>query len=39
MIETFISYLAHTPTDETSPLYLELNTTAMLTAQGNVPLG
>jgi hypothetical protein len=36
MIEQFIDYIAHSPTDETSPLYLELNTTAMLTAQGNV---
>jgi hypothetical protein len=34
MIEQFINYISHNPTDETSPLFLELNTTAMLTAQG-----
>jgi hypothetical protein len=36
MIEQFISYIAHNPSDITSPLYLELNTTAMLTAMGDV---
>jgi hypothetical protein len=34
MIEQFINYISHNPTDETSPLFLELNTTSMLTAQG-----
>ena len=36
MIEQFINYIAHTPADTGSPLYLELNKPAMLTAQGNV---
>jgi hypothetical protein len=35
MIEQFINYISHNPTDETSPLFLELNTTAMLLALGN----
>src|SRR5689334_21680468 len=34
MIEEFISYIAHQPSDSLSPLFLELNTPAMLTAQG-----
>lgn len=34
MIEVLITFLAHTPTDATSPLYLELNTVAMLAAMG-----
>jgi hypothetical protein len=34
VVEEFISYIAHTPTDSTAPLYLELNTADMLTAQG-----
>jgi hypothetical protein len=33
MIEAFIDYAAHQPTDTTSPLYLELNTAGMLGAQ------
>lgn len=34
MIETLINYIAHNPTDEGSPLFLELNTADMLLAQG-----
>jgi hypothetical protein len=34
VIEAFIDYVAHQPSDTTSPLYLELNTPSMLTAQG-----
>ncbi|MBA3829890.1 MAG: hypothetical protein H0X33_13200 [Taibaiella sp.] len=33
MIENFISYLAHEPTNTTAPLFLELNTSDMLTVQ------
>ena len=36
MIETLINYIAHNPSDTTSPLYLELNTADMLVAQGSV---
>jgi hypothetical protein len=35
LIEAFINYIAHNPADTTSPLYLELNTSAMLTAMGD----
>lgn len=34
MIEALINYIAHNPADETSPLFLELNTADMLLAQG-----
>jgi hypothetical protein len=38
MIANVINYLVHQPTDTSSPLYLALNTVAMLTLQ-NVPVG
>jgi hypothetical protein len=39
VVEQFIFYLAHSPTDTTSPLFLELNTTAMLAALGGPDSG
>jgi hypothetical protein len=33
LVEQFINYLCHNPSDTTSPLYLELNTSSMLYAQ------
>jgi hypothetical protein len=38
MVETFISYLAHEPSDTGSPLYVELNKSAMLTAQNTTKI-
>lgn len=39
MVENFISYLIHQPSDSTSPLFLELNTADMLTALGSPDSG
>jgi hypothetical protein len=35
VVEAFINYIAHSPSDVLSPLFLELNTSAMLTAMGD----
>jgi hypothetical protein len=39
VVEQFISYLAHEPSDTTSPLFLELNTAALLAAIGGPDSG